>query len=207
MREGGVGLGERREPLTARLPHKCAPCDREQDGHFRLTMIKREALWVPGPLALIAGGAEVMFNIMKGDLANATSDFDAATPEWRALLFSASTEGTTNNPDRQFIADVVGANGGTELSGTGYARKDVTSRSVTTNTTNDRAELHGTISAWTAINAGTAVALAIYRRASAGSDTAATDRLAFWFTTGFPKTTNGGDLTVTEPTAGLATLT
>jgi hypothetical protein len=122
---------------------------------------------------------------------------------FRLAGLSAATEGTTNNPDRNTFADIT-ANGGTENTGTGYTRKDCTSRTSTQDDTNDRAVASMATVTWTGANWGTTVALVITQRV--GGTDATTDPLVSYYTTGFPVTTNGGDLSITLGAAGAITI-
>jgi hypothetical protein len=149
--------------------------------------------------------AEIVFNRHKklaGD-----NYWASGSLVFRCLTFSAATEGTTNNPDRNFVNDVIlGANGGTENTGTGYTRKDCTSRTSTQDDTNNRAVLSLATITWTGANWGTTVALGFYQRIGADDTTPADDPLVAWYTTGFPVTTNGGDLSITLGAAGAITI-
>src|SRR6266699_5273625 len=99
--------------------------------------------------------ADGIYNTFKADAPSATVDWDDGATVIRVLLHN-STSTYTFNPDHNFVSEVVGANGGVEMTGTGYLRKSTATRVVTKNTTNDRAELDAADITWTAINAGTA---------------------------------------------------
>lgn len=89
-----------------------------------------------------------------------------------------------------------------ELSGTGYSRQTLASKTLTYDTANDRVEWDAADVTWTGINAGTA-AQATYFQDTGGANT--TRRC--WLnvdTGGFPVTTNGGDLTIQHNAEGIA---
>ena len=89
-----------------------------------------------------------------------------------------------------------------ELSGTGYTRKTLASKTLTYDTANDRVEWDAADVTWTAINAGTAA------RATTWDNTPGTDNSRrLWLnidTGGFPIVTNGGDLTIQWNAEGIA---
>jgi len=100
----------------------------------------------------------------------------------------------------------------TELGGTGYTggyggsgRKTLSSKVITRDDTNDRAEFSAAPVTWTAINAGTAAAAVIIRERSLTGDTMS-ELIAYINTGGFPITTNGGDLTLTWNAEGILQL-
>jgi len=102
--------------------------------------------------------------------------------------------------------------GGQELSGTNYAggyggsgRKTLSSKVITRDDVNDRAEFSAAPVTWTAINAGTAAAAVIIRERSLTGDTMS-ELIAYINTGGFPITTNGGDLTLTWNAEGILQL-
>ena len=99
-----------------------------------------------------------------------------------------------------------------ELSGTNYAggyggsgRKTLSSKVITRDDVNDRAEFSAAPVTWTAINAGTAAAAVIIRERSLTGDTMS-ELIAYINTGGFPITTNGGDLTLTWNAEGILQL-
>jgi hypothetical protein len=112
------------------------------------------------------------------------------------------TSGYTANPDHDFVTS-LGAN---ELSGTGYSRRLLSSKAVVESDANDRAEFTAANLSWTAISAGTAAAVVLYKRVG-GADNAATDVLVAYIDSGgFPVTTNGGDLNINWNAAGIIQL-
>jgi hypothetical protein len=99
-----------------------------------------------------------------------------------------------------------------ELSGTGYAggyggsgRKTLSSKVVTQDNVNDRAELTAAPVTWTAINAGTIAGFLVIRERAATGDTMS-ELIGYVNTGGFPIVTNGGDFTITFSTEGILQL-
>lgn len=113
------------------------------------------------------------------------------------------TSSYTPNADHDFIdlggSDAVSA----ELSGSGYSRKTLASKSISEDDTNDRAEFDAADVTWSSIDAGTAAAAVVFK--STGVDTTSVI-IAYIDTGGFPITTNGGDLTVTWNAEGIIQL-
>lgn len=143
--------------------------------------------------------ASGVYNSGKRDIADGTIDLVADTI--KAILVTSSY---TPNADHDF-ADDLGAN---ELSGTGYTggfngsgRKTLTSKSWSTDNTNDRAEFTATIPTWSGINAGSPKYLILVKEITNDAAT----RLIAWLDLG-TVTTNGGDLTVTANAEGLIQL-
>lgn len=89
-----------------------------------------------------------------------------------------------------------------ELSGTGYTRQTLASKTLTYDSANDRVEWDAADVSWTGINAGTAAQATYY------DNTGATDaaRRLMWNVDsgGFPVATNGGDLTIQHNAEGIA---
>lgn len=99
-----------------------------------------------------------------------------------------------------------------ELSGTGYVagyagagRKTLAGKTITESDATDRAIFDANDLVWAAINAGTAAAVIIFKNGSADDTTS--KLIAYIDSGGFPKVTNGGDLTVTWNAAGVVQLT
>lgn len=137
--------------------------------------------------------ASFMYNralerILNGDLL-------VASDTLKAMLV---TSGYSANKDDDFVADTTP--GSNELSGTGYSRKTLASKTVTRDDTNDRAEFDAADLTWTGINAGTAAAVIIYEEVTNDADSVL---IAYIDSGGFPVTTNGGDLTVAWNAQGI----
>lgn len=122
-----------------------------------------------------------VYNRGKAGLANGTVDWD--TSDLRGLLV---TSAYTFDADHNTVSQITN-----ELVGTGYVRKSLTC-TVVENDASDRAELTIAALTWTAIDAGTPVALVVYKH-DAGGDASSQLFGYFDFTA---VTTNGGDLTV-----------
>lgn len=125
------------------------------------------------------------FDIMKNDLSAVTLKV--------MLLTSSYTPAATHN----FVSDCV-AN---ELSGAGYARKTLASVTITEDDTNGVAYLDAADVTWTAINAGTAKYIALFR--STGVDSTSPLYGVIDITS---LVTNGSDVTITWPATGILQL-
>lgn len=95
-----------------------------------------------------------------------------------------------------YISD-ISAN---ELSGTGYTRKTLSSKTVTRSNSPIRAVFDAADITWTGINAGTAAALVL--AADLGADSAS-PLLVHIDSGGLPIVTNGGDLSTTWNASGI----
>lgn len=123
--------------------------------------------------------------------------------EFRILLVNTPPASGTAAADLNTVSQVVSG----ELSGTGYARKTLTSATVTEDDTNDWALFDAADpSTYTAINAGTIAGAWIYDRQTPGSDTDASDHLWMFLDLSPDLVTNGGDVTLQFNTNGLSTL-
>ena len=152
--------------------------------------------------------ASIVYNRAKKEIMDGTIDLLADTI--KAMLVTSSY---VANPDHDFV-DAGGANDPVdhELSGTGYAagyagagRKTLASKTATEDDANNRAEFGAANLAWTAINAGTAAAVIIFKNGV--SDDTTSKLIAYIDSGGFPITTNGGDLNVTWNVEGILQLT
>jgi hypothetical protein len=135
------------------------------------------------------------YNSGKRDVADGTISLVSDTI--KCILVTSSY---TPNPDHDFADDLTN-----ELSGTGYTggfagsgRKTLTSKSWSTDNTNDRTEFTATIPAWTAINAGSPKYAILVKEITNDAAT----RLIGYLDLG-TVTTNGGDLTITANAEGL----
>jgi len=115
--------------------------------------------------------------------------------------------GYTFNPDHDYVSSVSSY----ELNGTGYTggfggsgRKALTNKSVTADKTNDKAVFDADDVTWSAINAGTVYAAILIKEVSSDSNSILIGYIDSG--TGFPKTTNGGDLTIQWSSDGIITL-
>lgn len=144
--------------------------------------------------------ASLIYNLFKQKIADGTIDWDTAVI--RAMLV---TSGYTADADHDFVNSGPDAN---ELSGTGYTRKTLTTRTVVLVDASDRAELRCDDSVvWSAINAGTAAAAVLYVQVGGDDTTPGDDILVAYIDSGgFPIVTNGGDLTIDWNNAGVIQL-
>lgn len=120
-----------------------------------------------------------------------------------AIQVGLSSSTHVPNKDDTFLDD-AGANDFVdgELTGTGYARQTLGSKTLTYDAANDRVEWDAADVTFTAINAGTA-AQATYFQNVGAVDSAR----RLWLnvdTGGFPVVTNGGDLTIQHNAEGIA---
>lgn len=141
--------------------------------------------------------ADAAYN--RGKFLIGNSSLNWATDDIRVLLLD-NADPYTFSPDHNFVADLTPATN--ELAGTGYVRKVLGSKAVTENDTNDRAELDAADVVWTGLNAGTAKAAVVFRQVTTDADS----ELLFYMDSGFPFTSNGGDLTWQVNAAGIATV-
>ena len=152
--------------------------------------------------------ASIIYNRAKKEIMDGTIDLLADTI--KAMLVTSSY---VADPDNDFV-DAGGANDPVdhELSGTGYAagwagagRKTLASKTATEDDANNRAEFLAANLAWTAINAGTAAAVIIFKNGT--SDDTTSKLIAYIDSGGFPIVTNGGDLNITWNAEGILQLT
>lgn len=121
----------------------------------------------------------------------------------KAMLVTSSY---VANRDDDFVEEGANDANEHELSGTGYAagfgnsgRKVLASKTVTVDKANDRIEFDCADLVWTSIDAGSPSQMLIIRELT--NDLAT--RVISHHDSGFPVTTNGGDLTVTIDAEGL----
>jgi len=142
--------------------------------------------------------ASLVYNRGKKEIMD--NSIDLINDTIKAMLV---TSGYVANADDNYI-DEGGANDPVdhELSGTGYTLGGVTltSKTITQNDTDDRGEFDTDDLLWTAIDAGTAAGVIIYK--STGTPTTST-LIEYIDAGGFPVTTNGTNFTITLPTAGI----
>lgn len=146
--------------------------------------------------------ANILYNGAKKGIAD--SSFDWVNDTIVCMLIEA---GYTPNPDHATL-DMGGATDpvDVELAGTGYARKVLTGKVVTQDDANDVVFFDADDITWTAINAGTPVAAIIYKRVGVDDTTPADDILIAYIDSGFPVTTNGGDMTLQFSSSGVIQL-
>lgn len=118
--------------------------------------------------------------------------------------------GYTFNPDDDYVSVITGAPS-KELSGTGYVggfggsgRKALANKSIVANKTVDKAVFDADDLTWAAIQAGTVYAAVLIKEVTSDADSILIGYIDTG--TGFPKVTNGGDLTVQWSADGILTL-
>lgn len=142
---------------------------------------------------------EVVYNRGKARLLNGSSTW--GTADLRLLIISgASVPAGAYDPDLNTVTDLLGVSGVTEMAGTGYTRKALTTEAVTEDDTNNRAVLDADDITWTGLDAGVLRAAVVYDE---GGGTDATRHLISYHDSNFPKTSNGGDMTIQVPVSGV----
>lgn len=130
-------------------------------------------------------------DFMAGDLAWDSDDIRVG------LLTGASVPAGALDPDLNDVAGLLAVSGATECAATNYARKTTSSRTVTKDTANDRANLDFANITWTALGGAvneTVRAAFVYKEG--GSD-ALRRLISVHELTATP--TNGGDFTLNTP--------
>ncbi len=147
----------------------------------------------------------LVYNQFKHLESNGT--IDLLTDTIKVMLVGSTYTATA---DDSFVSPTIVA--GQELSGTGYVggyagsgRKTLSSKVITRDDTNDRAEFSAAPVTWTSINAGTIAAAVIIRERAATGDTMS-ELIGYVNTGGFPVVTNGGDFTITWNVEGILQL-
>jgi hypothetical protein len=127
------------------------------------------------------------------------------TTDVRALLIKTTDNGTLPSSawdvDLNTVDGLLTVSNIDELTGTGYVRKTMAGFTVTEDDTGNQSIMDANDITWTAIDAGTARAIVVYKYNA--SDASA--ELISIHDTNFPKVTNGGDLTVQWPSTGVIT--
>lgn len=125
------------------------------------------------------------------------------TTDLRAMLIITDNEAALPSSawdvDLNYVSDLEAVSNISEMSGTGYTRKTLGTFVATEDDTNNWVTLDAADVTWTGIDAGTARAIVVFKYNA--SDAAA--ELVSLHDTNFPKTTNGGDLTVQWPSTGI----
>lgn len=137
-----------------------------------------------------------LYNEYKKDLMGAVHSHTADTV--KVALFTAYTP---NIDTHTHFGDVTGA--GTQASGTGYTArgKQITSPTVTKDTTNDRGVFDGADLTWTGLSIGTPSHAVLYK--DTGTD--ATSKVIGYWT--ISTATNGGDYTLAFDATGIVLIT
>jgi hypothetical protein len=140
--------------------------------------------------------ANVIANALKKNLADKL--FDWTADSIKCLLVTSAND---FDKDNTFLSDIANLH---ELSGTGYSRKTLGTMTVTRDDSLDVTILDAADVVWTAINAGVAAAVIIFKEESASEG--ARRVLCKIDTGGFPFTTNGGDFTIQWNSGGVIQL-
>jgi hypothetical protein len=122
-----------------------------------------------------------------------STDLSSATVQ--AMLV---TSGYTPDIDHDFVSETTP--GSNELSGTGYSRKTLGTKTITKDDTNNRAVFDAADLTWTSIDAGTAAAVILFIFVTGDSDSIL---LLHIDNGGFPAITDGGDLTIAWSVNGI----
>jgi len=142
--------------------------------------------------------ASLLYNRGKKALVAGEVDWDDnSTTTIRVLLVTPSY---TPNADHAYVSDVTN-----ESAGTGYVRKDLTSRAVSQNDTNDRVECDAADITWTGLDCGTIAGAVVYKQVG-GNDASPADDILIGFMDFNDLVTNGGDVTLQWNAVGLFTL-
>ena len=130
-------------------------------------------------------------DFMAGDLAWDSDDIRVG------LISGASVPGGALDPDLNDVAGLLGVSGVVECAATNYARKTTSSRTVTKNTANDRADLDFANITWTSLGGAANVPIRAAFVYKEGASDAARRLISVHELTATP--TNGGDFTLNTP--------
>lgn len=141
--------------------------------------------------------------------------FDLVNDTLRVLLLDNSTAYTFNPDTHEFVADIAdGGTTGTEMSGTGYTRKTLGTKSVTEDTTDDEGVFDAADVTWTDLDAGTIQTIVVYKQVGADDTTPGDDPVLVVLDddsagslADLPLTTNGSDVTINWAAEGIINLT
>lgn len=141
--------------------------------------------------------ANAWYNRGKYILSNSSMDFVNDTIK---VLLLDNAQSYVFDPSHNFVADLTpGTNELTNNSGTGYERKTLATKAVNEDDVNDQAEMDCADIDYTSIDAGEIQAAVVYKEVTNDSDSP----VIAYIDSGFPKQTNGGDLTLTINSEGL----
>lgn len=129
-------------------------------------------------------------------LLDGTIDFENDTI--KVLLVDTSHTYTKSD---EFVSDIV-ANEASNVSGSGYERKTLASKTITLDASNDRVEYDAANPTYTAINAGTIAAAIVYKEVTNDSDSPIIAQIDF-----ADLVTNGSDVELQINADGLFTVT
>ena len=156
--------------------------------------------------------ASLVYNIAKAAIFDGTLDLDTDTLKVM-LVDNSYTANADDNYVDEGASDPLAAeaafaaagNASGYVSGSGSSDRKVLSLTVSTDDTNDRAELNSAASTtWSGIDCGTAAAAIVYQ--DVGLDTVNV-LIAYIDSGGFPVVTNGGDFTINWNADGILQIT
>lgn len=141
--------------------------------------------------------ASILYNFAKGAFLKGTIPWDTSGTPIRILLIKSTY---SPDPDHVYVSDLTP--GTNEVSGAGYVRKDLSSRTVTVNNTTDRAIATAANPLWTALDCGTIAAAVVYLQVG-GDDATPADDVLIAYLDYNDLVTNGGDVTLQWPATGM----
>lgn len=124
------------------------------------------------------------------------ADLDFENDDIRIMLVDSTTTADTEED----TTTIAGFSTLGELSGTGYVRKALASKTVTKDNANNQSYFDAADVTWTGINAGTAAAVLVYKHVTDDSDSVP---IAYIDGGDFPIVTNGGDITLRWASDGI----
>lgn len=151
-----------------------------------------------------------MPNDAKEELMKGT--FDLVNDTIKVLLLDDSTAYTFDPDAHEFVSDIAdGGTTGTEMSGTGYSRKTLGTKSVTEDTTDDEGVFDAADVTWAGLDAGTIQTIVVYKQVGADDTTPGDDPVLVVLddaaVADLPLTTNGSDVTISWAAEGIINLT
>jgi hypothetical protein len=146
--------------------------------------------------------ADVFYNLAKKQIMDGT--IDLVVDDIQVLLIASTPY--TPDADHDFIdesgaSDIVDA----ELSGAGYARKSLATKTIVEDDPNNRAEYNADDLAYTGADFGTIAAVIVFK--NTGVDTTSVVIAYLDTLTGLPLVTNGGNVDIAWNAEGILQLT
>lgn len=138
--------------------------------------------------------------------------FDVENDTLRVMLLDNSTSYTFDPDAHEFVSDITAA--GTEMSGTGYSRKTLTTPTASEDTTDDEGVFDADDTLFTAIDAGTIQTIVVYQQVGGDDTTPGDDRVLVVLdddsagsVADLPLPTNGSDVQIQWDAEGILNLT
>lgn len=121
------------------------------------------------------------------------------------LLGSDDTAYSFDPDDADYVADLFdGGTTATEFTGTGYSPQNLTTLTLNENNTNDRGEFDSDDVVFSGIDGDTIQFAVLAKQVGGDWTTPADDPVVAYLTSSdFPLPTNGGDVTIAMPSAGI----